>query len=394
VRKSTRFLAFGTGLAMVAYAALAISCSQPAPAAPAPTAKPAAPVVQPTTAAPVAQPATAAAAPAAPTKAAAPAQASSGPKITIKAASAGFPMPGGLDEQLNEQVIGYMTFEQQLKKYTDKVDLQVFHNSQLGDEGQTMQGARMGVPAPMASGATNNLHPFAPSVGFMTLPYMWDSYAQTGKVLNKVWDELDQRLIKEAGVRAIFYCPTGFRDITNSKKPIKTIDDLKGLKIRVPPNQIMVGTYKAWGVEPVAIAYSELYQALQQKVIDGHDLAAVTHYTGKFYETQKYYTPLKYLLLFEVSVMGEQFYQSLPKDVQEAVTKAGRDTLNLTLDQLGKKNEFCTNEMVTTQGLEKTLLTDEEKEWKARSVAIWKDYYDKCGGKDWVEKILAIKNAP
>lgn len=368
---------------------LAFGCSQPSTPAPAATTKPAAPAASAPTSAPAASAPTSA-----PAKAVAPAPASSGQKITIKAASGGYPMPGGLEDQLNEQVIGYMTFEQQLKKYTDKVELQVFHNMQLGDEAQTMQGARMGVPAPMASGATNNLHPFAPSIGFMTLPYMWDSYAQTGKVLNKIWGELDQRLIKEAGVRAIFYCPTGFRDLTNSKRPIKTIDDLKGLKIRVPPNQIMVGTYKAWGVEPVAIAYSELFQALQQKVIDGHDLAAVTHYTGKYYETQKYYTPLKYLLLFEVSVMGEQYYQSLPKDVQEAITKAGRDTLNLTLDQLGKKNEFCTKEMTTKFGLEMVPLQDEEKEWKPRGLAIWKDFYDKCGGKDWVDKIVAIRDAP
>ncbi len=390
--RTTSLLRYLVLLMITSMVVVAVACSQPA--APTPTTKPAAPAAATSAPAAATPPAKtgATAAPAGATAAATAPAAASGPKITIKGASGGFPVPGGPEAQVSDQVIAWQVFEAQLNKYTNKVDLQVFHSLTLGDEAATMQGARLGVPAQMASGAINNLHPFAPSVGFATLPYMFKDRVELKKVLDKMWDELDERIAKEAGVRVIAYFVPGWRHMTNSKKAIKTIDDLKGLKFRVPPNQIMVATYKAWGVEPLSLAYSELYQALQQKVVDGHDLPAPAHYSGKFYETQKYFTPLHHNLLIDVIVMGEQSYRGLPKDVQEAVTKAGRDTLAMSMAQIQKAEDDSIKEMEKA-GLEVVELTD-EAEWAARSKKIWPDFYAAAGGKSLVDKIEEIKKAP
>lgn len=376
-------------LLMAAVAVLAVACSQPS-TAPAPTSKPAAPAATTSAPAPAAPsgPTAGATAPAKTTAPAAPA--ASGQKIVIKVAASGFPLPGGPEQQLSDQVIALNIFEQQLKKYTDKVELQIFHGT-LGDQTATYQGARLGVPAPMATGAVNNLHPFAPSVGFMNLPYIWKDYKQLANVMYKLWDEVDERVIKEAGVRVVQYYIAGWRDLSNSKKPIKTIDDLKGLKIRVPPNQIMVATYKAWGVEPLSIGYSELYQALQQKVVDGHDLCAPAQYSGKFHEVQKYYTRLHYSPLPMATVVGEQFYRGLPKDVQDAITKAGRESLELSIAPIERAEEISLQEMKKA-GLEVVELTD-EPEWEKRARKIWPDFYSSAGGKALIDKIEELKKA-
>jgi TRAP-type C4-dicarboxylate transport system substrate-binding protein len=317
--------------------------------------------------------------------------ASSGEKIVIKVAASGFPLPGGPEEQLSDQVIALNTFEQQLKKYTDKVELQIFHGT-LGDQTSTYQGARLGVPAPMATGAVNNLDPFAPCLTFINLPYMWKDYKQLCDVMYKLWDEVDQALIKEAGVRAVQYYVAGWRDLSNSKKPVKTIDDLQGLKVRVPPSKMLVGTYKAWGIEPMSLGYSELYQALQQKVVDGHDLCAPAQYSGKFHEVQKYYTRLHYNPLVMVTVIGEQFYSGLPKDVQDAITKAGRESLELSLPLIEKAEDVSLQEMQKA-GLEITELTD-EAEWEARAKKTWPDFYPSMGsGKAFADKAEELKKA-
>lgn len=374
-------------LGLIIVALLAFGCSQSA--APAPTASKAAaaPAAAPTTAAPPAAPTTSASA-AAPT-AAAPAKPAE--KIVIKAASNAMMVPGGLKEQTSDAAIAWIIFDAELKKLTDRVDLQMFHNLQLGDEQAMMQGARLGVPAPMASANINNLHPFAPSIGVAALPYMWKSDEQVVSVMNKMWDEMNDRIIKEAGVRIIAFYPGGFRDLTNSKKPIKTIGDLQGLKIRVPPTPITLATYKAWGVEPVPIAYAELYQALQQKVVDGHDLPAGSHWSGKFYETQKYYTPLHYCNTISQIVIGEKFYQGLPKDVQDALNKAGRETLRLSSLEVKRANDDALKQLQGA-GMEVVPLTD-EAEWEKRAKAIWPQFYAMAGGKSWVDRAEELKQS-
>lgn len=358
--------------AIVAVLLLAMSCSQP-------SAQPTAPAAAPK-------------APAATAGAGSTTSGSTAGKTTIKVASSGFVMPGGPEVQLSDDVIGLGAFDQALKKHTDKVDLQIFHGSVLGDQAAVLQGARLGVPAQMASGTLNNLYSYAPSAGFAVLPFIWKDYQQVLNIVPKIWDEMDQRFIKEAGVRVVTYYIAGWRDISNSKRPITRLDDLKGLKLRVPPSQLQVAIYKSWGVEPVAVPYAELYQSLQQNVIDGHDLNATAHYSGKFYEAQKYYTPLRYNPNLLAAVIGEQFYQSLPKDVQEAITKAGRESFPLAVAAVQKAEETSLRELEKA-GLKFSELKD-APEWEKRARAIWPDFYDKVGGKELVDKIEKLKTTP
>jgi len=142
----------------------------------------------------------------------------------------------------------------------------------------------------------------------------------------------------------------------------------------------------------MSLGYSELYQALQQKVVDGHDLSAVAQYSGKFHEVQKYYTRVKYNPLAMVTVIGEQYYRGLPKDVQDAITKAGRESLELSMVRIQKAEGIALEEMKKA-GLEMGELTD-EAEWEARAKKVWPDFYSSMGtGKTFAEKAEAIKKA-
>ena len=111
--------------------------------------------------------------------------------------------------------------------------------------------------------------------------------------------------------------------LTNSKKPVKTVADLQGLVIRVPKNEIMIDTYKAWGINPTPMAWTETFAGLQQKVVDGQDNPYMTVHAMKFYEVQDYVTNLRHIFSIEPLVVSEQLYQSMPPQQQQAVTAAG-----------------------------------------------------------------------
>jgi TRAP-type C4-dicarboxylate transport system substrate-binding protein len=151
-----------------------------------------------------------------------------------------------------------------------KIDL--FPNGQLGSEETTVNSASLGT-LDMSILAVNNITPFSPTVGILTLPYVILSAAEAKTlVTGEVGKELTANTVRDAGVRIIGWTFTGFRVLTNSKKPVKTLADLKGLKIRVPKNEIMIASYQAWGINPTPMAWSETFTALQQGVVDGRTI--------------------------------------------------------------------------------------------------------------------------
>ena len=141
-----------------------------------------------------------------------------------------------------------------------KVDL--FPAGQLGDEQKMVKDARRG-SIDGAVVAINNITPFAKSVGVLTLPYLIQNFSDAVKITT---GELGARwqaaLIKEAGVRPLGWSYANFRVLTNSKKPVRKLEDLKGLKLRVPKNAIMIETWKALGAEPVPMASPETFTTL------------------------------------------------------------------------------------------------------------------------------------
>ena len=114
-----------------------------------------------------------------------------------------------------------------------------------------------------------------------------------------IGQELTENTINDAGVRIIAWTYTGFRRLTNSKKPVKSVADLQGLVIRVPKNEIMIDTYKSWGISPTPMAWSETFAGLQTKVVDGQDNPYTTINAMKFYEVQKYVTNIRYIFSIE-----------------------------------------------------------------------------------------------
>jgi len=178
-------------------------------------------------------------------------------------------------------------FAELFKAKTGKHKVKMFANGQLGSEQDTINDAAIG-SLDFSVLAINNITPFSPTVGVLTLPYVIQSLDDAVKLTRgEVGKELTENTIRDARVRIIGWAYSGFRVLTNSKRPVKTLEDLDGMVIRVPKNEIMIATYQAWGINPTPMAWSETFTALQQGVVDGQDNPYITNHAMKFYEVQK-----------------------------------------------------------------------------------------------------------
>ncbi|WP_298936333.1 TRAP transporter substrate-binding protein [uncultured Ruegeria sp.] len=263
----------------------------------------------------------------------------------------------------------------------------LFLNGQLGSEQDTVNDAAIGT-LDMSLLAINNITPFSPTVGVFTLPYVILSLEDAEKLTQgPIGQELTENTINDAGVRIIAWTYTGFRRLTNSKKPVKSVADLEGLVIRVPKNEIMIDTYKSWGISPTPMAWSETFAGLQTKVVDGQDNPYTTINAMKFYEVQKYVTNIRYIFSIEPLIISEQVFQELSPEDQEIVLEAGKAATQASADFLRAK-EAEIKEILIEKGMEIVDPENDEAEFiELATTAVWPKFYESIGG---VEKLNAV----
>ncbi|MCP1169162.1 TRAP transporter substrate-binding protein [Limimaricola litoreus] len=266
----------------------------------------------------------------------------------------------------------------------------LFLNGQLGSEQDTVNDAAIGT-LDFSILAINNITPFSPSVGTMTLPYVILSLEDAVTLTQgPIGEELKENTIRDAGVRIIGWAYSGFRVLTNSARPVETVEDLEGLVIRVPRNEIMIATYKAWGVNPTPMAWSETFAGLQQKVVDGQDNPYITVYAMKFDEVQDYVTNLRYIFSIEPLIVSEAVFQDMSEEDQQAVLAAGEAATKASEEFLRAQEETIKQELVS-RGMEITDPANDEQEFiDLATEAVWPQFYDSIGG---VEKLNAALTA-
>lgn len=290
---------------------------------------------------------------------------------------------GGTQEALGK------AFVKALEEKTDgNMTGKLFLNGQLGDEQDTVTAAATGT-LDFSILAINNITPFSPTVGTLTLPYVILSQEDAEKVTQgEVGQKMVEQTVEDAGVRIIGWGYSGFRVLTNSKKPVSTVADLQGLVIRVPKNEIMIETYKSWGISPTPMAWGETFAALQQKVVDGQDNPYMTIYAMKFYEVQKYITDLRYLFSIEPLVISEALFESLSEEEQKQVLEAGQEATKASAQFL-RDEEAKIREQLVSRGMEIIAPADGEKEFiELATTTVWPKFYDQIGGKEVLNSVL------
>lgn len=221
--------------------------------------------------------------------------------------------------------IAAMKFKELVETRTKgAVKVEVFPNASLGDERTLIEGMQIGT---IAMGVITNgpVANFLPEIAAFEMPFLFGSPEEAYKVLDgavgkKVLDKLDA-----INLKGLAYAERGFRNLTNSKKIVKTPADMAGLKIRVMENPVYIDTFKTLGTNAVPMAWTEALTALQQGTIDGQENPINVIYSFKLNETQKYLTLTKHSYAPALFLMSKKVFGSFNKETQDILVKAAHE---------------------------------------------------------------------
>lgn len=174
--------------------------------------------------------------------------------------------------------------------------------------------------------SSNNIGPHFPLLDIMVLPYVFQGPAHVRKVRDGgIADELADRLRKATGVQLLAWGAVSHRDFFNSKRPINDVKDMVGLKVRVPKNEVMIQTFRAFGAEPIPLAWSETPAALQTGAVDGSDNGTSVIKAMKFYEFSKNLAILEHFAGFGPLLASPRFMGRLSPEQQKTLLQCAKE---------------------------------------------------------------------
>ncbi len=206
----------------------------------------------------------------------------------------------------------------------DKLEVKVFHSSQLGSDEQMMRGIKVGAPEMVAPSTV--MSTVDAKFGVFEMPYLIVNRAHMKKVAeNKQVQEHLFAGLPTKGIRVLGVWENGFRHITNNVRPIIKPEDLKGIKLRVPGGVWRVKMFKDYGANPSPMPLAEVYSALQSGVMDAQENPFPQIASAKFYEVQKFLSLSGHVYTPAYLVIGEDAWAKLPKETQSTLAKIAWD---------------------------------------------------------------------
>lgn len=234
---------------------------------------------------------------------------------------------------------GAMKLAELAKQYSGgELVIDVFPASQIGNERDLIEGARMGT-VDMLLTSTAPVMGFEKRFGVLDMPYVFRDVAHAHKILDGSVGQQLFAALEPKGLKGLAWFENGFRDITNSRHEIKSVDDLRGLKIRTMENPIHIAYFKKLGAVPQPMAFGELYPALEKKVVDGQENPIGAIVTGRFYEVQKYASLTAHVYSGVPVLVSMKRFNSLTKAQQDALLRAAREAAVFQRAQLASQDK-------------------------------------------------------
>ena len=244
---------------------------------------------------------------------------------------------------------GFLKFKELIEAESNgRFAVEIFPNQQLGGDRELTESVQLGnltitgpSSAPLAS--------FDNAFFVLDLPFLFADREEVYRVLDgeagkKLLVTLDQYNLKGLG-----FMENGFRNVTNSRKEIKSPDDLKGLKIRTMENELHLAAWKQLGANPTPMAFGEVFTALQQKTVDGQENPFELIASNKFYEVQDYISATRHIYSPYVVVINKQFYEGLSESDQALINSTMKRAIDFQREE-AKKAEGKSLEIILASG--------------------------------------------
>jgi tripartite ATP-independent transporter DctP family solute receptor len=267
------------------------------------------------------------------------------------------------------------------------IEMKLFGASSLGNERQQVEQVQLG-GIDLGIFSNDYLSNITPEIGVVTLPYIIrDIYH-----IHKVWEapvgkELTDLMLKK-GLRSLGTYDYSFRNTLTQTHPIKNLNDFKNVKIRVMETPTVIKTWKLLGANPIPMPWSEVYSAMQTKVIDAMEAPPESMWSTKIQEVGKYLTMTQHQYTGSHIIMGEPAFQRLKPAFQQALLKAGLENAKYQQEiALEQNREFLKNLKDFGVQIFEINVADLQKV----VAPVYDDFSKSVGGKDWAQRVLAVK---
>jgi len=267
-----------------------------------------------------------------------------------------------------------------------KVKVEVYANSTLYKDKEEMEALQLGAVQMLAP----SLAKFGPlgvkEFEVFDLPYIFDDYNDLHKVTQGPVGQQLLAKLEPKGIKGLAYWDNGLK-VFSSNKPIKSVADFKGQKMRIQSSKVLDGEIRALAAIPQVMAFSEVYQALQTGVVDGTENPPSNLYTQKMHEVQKFVRITNHGYLGYAVIVNKKFWDGLPADIRGQLEQAMKETTVYANDIAKKENDAAIEAVRKSGKSEVSVPTPEEKlALKKALVKVHKDYEDRIG-KDLIQSI-------
>lgn len=288
--------------------------------------------------------------------------------------------------QSSAQYRGLEYFKKIVEQRSDgHIQVQMFHSAQLGDDLQSVSALQAGT-LEMTSPSTSPMVSMFPQFAVFDLPFLFPKPEVADQVLD---GPIGQRMLKEAstkGLVAIGWSENGYRQLTNSQRPVTKPADLEGLKIRTMQNPIHLDIWRTLGANPTPMSFAELFTALEQHVVDGQENPWITIKSSKFNEVQQYATETNHVYTPFITLVSERFWNRLPEDYQQLLRDAAKKMGDYERHVSRSMNDQIKEEL-KREGMQVTELTPEQvKVFQDKLEPVYDNWRDKIGG-DLIDSI-------
>jgi len=254
--------------------------------------------------------------------------------------------------------LGFEMFKSLIELKTDDFTVEIFPASQLGSEAEMAEMAKLGTMQGVMFGRFESM---GKQLYTPALPFVFKDYDHVNRVLSGPIGDYIASFTEDNGLKLLGWSHSGFRQITNDVKPIKSPADFEGLKMRTPPLENILQTMDSFGASATSIAYNELYMALKTGVVDGQENPYVNIVSEKFYEVQKYCTEVNYIYMPGPFCVGLDWWEGLSEEHQKIVADAAKVATMYTNYITESTNEEYKQECIA-QGMEIYEPTEEERQ--------------------------------
>lgn len=270
------------------------------------------------------------------------------------------------------------------KKTSGQVEVQIYANSALGSLRVTFESMQLGN---LEAGLWDAVTPgnVAPVWAVPELPYLFRDLDHVHKVLDgPIGQDMNKALLDKAKVRTLAVYDTTFRKIFTKHKPIRSLADMKGLKIRVPEAPTYVRCMQLLGANPTPVAWGELYTALEMGVVEGFENKCEAAYNAKLHEQTKFTAYTGHIFVLNPFMCSDRWLNGLPKDIQQIVLDAAKESLTW------QRAESPASEKVYEQKMKDagvTFTSPDVAPFRKAVEPFYKEYGDKINANELIKRV-------